>query len=135
MHGRIDGGKATLFTRTGLDWSHRYQRTAEALLRLPRKAKKLDRPAASRRLSMIVAQQPAQSLTAPHRPLALPTRDLTPPKHLASGSHQFLGLTLFVEHKREGVCMEVTVAQKTNPDSRNKCYGACWGTSARWTSN
>jgi len=23
MHARIDGGKATLLTRTGLDWSHR----------------------------------------------------------------------------------------------------------------
>jgi bifunctional non-homologous end joining protein LigD len=31
MHARIDGGKATLLTRTGLDWSHRYKRTIEAL--------------------------------------------------------------------------------------------------------
>ena len=33
MHARIDGGKATLLTRTGLDWSHRYRRTIEALQR------------------------------------------------------------------------------------------------------
>jgi hypothetical protein len=26
MHARIDGGQATLLTRTGLDWSHRYKR-------------------------------------------------------------------------------------------------------------
>jgi ATP-dependent DNA ligase len=31
MHARIDGGKAALLTRTGLDWSHRYRRTIEAL--------------------------------------------------------------------------------------------------------
>ena len=31
MHARIDGGKAVLLTRTGLDWSHRYRRTGEAL--------------------------------------------------------------------------------------------------------
>lgn len=31
MHARIDGGKAKLLTRTGLDWSHRYGRTVEAL--------------------------------------------------------------------------------------------------------
>jgi ATP-dependent DNA ligase len=31
MHARIDGGSAKLLTRTGLDWSHRYRRTIEAL--------------------------------------------------------------------------------------------------------
>lgn len=31
MHARIDGGKARLLTRTGLDWSHRYQRTIDEL--------------------------------------------------------------------------------------------------------
>ncbi len=31
MHVRIDGGKATLLIRTGLDWSHRYKPTIEAL--------------------------------------------------------------------------------------------------------
>jgi ATP-dependent DNA ligase len=31
MHARIDGGKVALLTRTGLDWSHRYRRTVEAL--------------------------------------------------------------------------------------------------------
>jgi hypothetical protein len=29
MHARIDGGKAALLTRTGLDWSHRYRRTID----------------------------------------------------------------------------------------------------------
>jgi bifunctional non-homologous end joining protein LigD len=31
MHPRIDGGKIQLLTRTGLDWSHRYRRTIDAL--------------------------------------------------------------------------------------------------------
>ena len=31
MHARIDGDKIQLLTRTGLDWSHLYQRTIEAL--------------------------------------------------------------------------------------------------------
>ena len=31
MHARIDGDKNQLLTRTGLDWSHRYKRTIEAL--------------------------------------------------------------------------------------------------------
>jgi bifunctional non-homologous end joining protein LigD len=35
MHARITGGSARLLTRTGLDWSHRYRRTIEALKALP----------------------------------------------------------------------------------------------------
>jgi DNA ligase D-like protein (predicted ligase) len=31
MHARIDAGKVQLLTRTGLDWSHRYRRTIDAL--------------------------------------------------------------------------------------------------------
>jgi ATP-dependent DNA ligase len=31
MHARIDGRDIKLLTRTGLDWSHRYRRTIEAL--------------------------------------------------------------------------------------------------------
>ena len=31
MHARIDGPDIKLLTRTGLDWSHRYRRTVEAL--------------------------------------------------------------------------------------------------------
>ncbi|GEP61932.1 ATP-dependent DNA ligase [Reyranella soli] len=42
MHARIDGGKAVLLTRSGLDWSHRYGRTVEALQRLPVKSAYLD---------------------------------------------------------------------------------------------
>ena len=42
MHARIDGGKATLLTRTGLDWSHRYKRTIEALGSLTVKSAYLD---------------------------------------------------------------------------------------------
>ena len=42
MHARIDGGKATLLTRTGLDWSHRYRRTIEALGSLKVKSAYLD---------------------------------------------------------------------------------------------
>ena len=33
MHARIDGGQVKLLTRTGLDWSHHYRRTVEALQR------------------------------------------------------------------------------------------------------
>jgi bifunctional non-homologous end joining protein LigD len=35
MHARIDGGDIRLLTRTGLDWSHRYQATISALRALP----------------------------------------------------------------------------------------------------
>jgi bifunctional non-homologous end joining protein LigD len=31
LHARIDGGQVRLLTRTGLDWSHRYRRTTDAL--------------------------------------------------------------------------------------------------------
>ena len=31
MHARLDGGKVQQLTRTGLDWSHRYPSTIEAL--------------------------------------------------------------------------------------------------------
>jgi ATP-dependent DNA ligase len=31
MHARIDSSDIKLLTRTGLDWSHGYQRTIEAL--------------------------------------------------------------------------------------------------------
>ena len=42
MHARIDGGKAVLLTRTGLDWSRRYRRTVEALQRLSVKSAYID---------------------------------------------------------------------------------------------
>jgi DNA ligase D-like protein (predicted ligase) len=42
MHARIDGGDVKLPTRTGLDWSHRYRRTIEALHALPAKSAYLD---------------------------------------------------------------------------------------------
>jgi len=42
MHARLDGGKIQLLTRTGLDWSRRYQRTIEALRCLPVKTTCLD---------------------------------------------------------------------------------------------
>ena len=42
MHARIDDGQVKLFTRTGIDWSHRYRRTVEALQRLPVKSAYLD---------------------------------------------------------------------------------------------
>jgi ATP-dependent DNA ligase len=35
MHARIDGGDVRLLTRTGLDWSHRYRHTINALRLLP----------------------------------------------------------------------------------------------------
>jgi ATP-dependent DNA ligase len=35
LHARLDRGELRLFTRTGLDWTPRYQATAEALRRLP----------------------------------------------------------------------------------------------------
>jgi ATP-dependent DNA ligase len=42
MHARIDGDKIRLLTRTGLDWSHRYKRTIEALHSLKVKSAYLD---------------------------------------------------------------------------------------------
>ena len=42
MHARNDGGKIQLLTRTGLDWSHRYKRTIEALRSLKVKSAYLD---------------------------------------------------------------------------------------------
>ena len=42
MHARLDGGKAHLLTRTGLDWSRRYQFTISALRSLPVKTAYLD---------------------------------------------------------------------------------------------
>jgi bifunctional non-homologous end joining protein LigD len=42
MHARIDGPDIKLLTRTGLDWSHRYRRTIEALGALKVKSAYLD---------------------------------------------------------------------------------------------
>ena len=42
MHARIDGRDIKLLTRTGLDWSHRYRRTIEALQSLKVKSAYLD---------------------------------------------------------------------------------------------
>jgi hypothetical protein len=42
MHARIDGRDIKLLTRTGLDWSHRYRRTIEALHELKVKSAYLD---------------------------------------------------------------------------------------------
>src|SRR4026209_2912003 len=42
MHARIDGKDIKLLTRTGLDWSHRYRRTIEALSSLKVKSAYLD---------------------------------------------------------------------------------------------
>jgi ATP-dependent DNA ligase len=42
MHARIDGAKIQLLTRTGLDWSHRYKCTIEALRSLKVKSAYLD---------------------------------------------------------------------------------------------
>ena len=42
MHARIDGATIQLLTRTGLDWSHRYKRTIEALRSLRVKSAYID---------------------------------------------------------------------------------------------
>jgi ATP-dependent DNA ligase len=42
MHARLDGGDIRLLTRTGLDWSHRYQPTIAALRALPVKSAYID---------------------------------------------------------------------------------------------
>jgi bifunctional non-homologous end joining protein LigD len=49
MHARIDGDKIQLLTRTGLDWSHRYKRTTEALRSLKVKSAYLDGELCARR--------------------------------------------------------------------------------------
>src|SRR6185437_16371101 len=42
LHARIDGKQVALLTRTGLDWTHRYRRTAEVLSSLKLKSAYLD---------------------------------------------------------------------------------------------
>jgi bifunctional non-homologous end joining protein LigD len=42
MHARVDGKDIKLLTRTGLDWSHRYSRTIEALRELNVKSAYID---------------------------------------------------------------------------------------------
>ena len=42
MRARIDGGQVKPLTRTGLDWSHQYKRTIEALRSLKVKSAYLD---------------------------------------------------------------------------------------------
>src|SRR5687768_3539718 len=42
MHARLDGGQIKLLTRSGLDWSHRYRRTIEALRAVRVKSAYLD---------------------------------------------------------------------------------------------
>src|SRR5262249_23033973 len=42
MHARLDGGKAKLPTRTGLDWTHKYPVIAAALSALPANQAYLD---------------------------------------------------------------------------------------------
>ena len=42
MHARIDGRDIKLLIRTGLDWSHRYRRTIEALRELKVKSAYID---------------------------------------------------------------------------------------------
>jgi ATP-dependent DNA ligase len=51
MHARIDGRDIKLLTRTGLDWSHRYKRTIEAIrfLKVKRRAGGLNSPPTHRR--------------------------------------------------------------------------------------
>jgi ATP-dependent DNA ligase len=42
MHARLEGGRAQQLTRTGLDWSHRYRATVQALSKLRVKSAYLD---------------------------------------------------------------------------------------------
>src|SRR5215470_11634788 len=42
MHARLDCGKVSLLTRTGLDWTHKYASTAAALSALPANQAYLD---------------------------------------------------------------------------------------------
>ena len=42
MHARLDNGRIQLLTRTGLDWSHRYRYTIDALKALPVKTAYID---------------------------------------------------------------------------------------------
>src|SRR4051794_9551161 len=42
MHARIDGSDVQLLTRTGLDWTHRYQATVSALRSVPVRSAYLD---------------------------------------------------------------------------------------------
>jgi ATP-dependent DNA ligase len=51
VHARIDGDKIQLLTRTGLDWSHRYKRTIEALRSLNLAKEAAARETAARKLA------------------------------------------------------------------------------------
>src|ERR1700730_7710858 len=42
MHARLDSGRVSLLTRTGLDWTHKYPAIAAALSALPAKQAYLD---------------------------------------------------------------------------------------------
>jgi bifunctional non-homologous end joining protein LigD len=42
MHGRLDRGAVRLLTRTGLDWTHKYQSIAAAVASLPARRAYLD---------------------------------------------------------------------------------------------
>ena len=42
MHARLDGGRAQLLTRTGLDWTHEYPSIAQAVSTLPARQAYLD---------------------------------------------------------------------------------------------
>ncbi len=59
MHARIDGDKIQLLTRTGLDWSHRYKRTIEALRSLKAKSAYLDGELCALNADGVPAIQPA----------------------------------------------------------------------------
>jgi bifunctional non-homologous end joining protein LigD len=42
IHARIDGGRVKLLTRTGLDWTDRYEAPAEAIAKLKARSAYLD---------------------------------------------------------------------------------------------
>src|SRR5215475_13663468 len=66
MHARLDGGKIQLLTRTGLDWSRRYQRSIEALRCLPVKTAYLDGELCA--LRPVQARRPGRSVPG-HTPV------------------------------------------------------------------
>ena len=66
MHARIDGDKIQLLTRTGLDWSHRYKHTIEALRSLndPNERDMLALLGTTLELSLTLGALPLESVEA-----------------------------------------------------------------------
>src|ERR1700686_1588575 len=63
IHARLDGGGVKLLTRTGLDWTHRYGVTAQALATLGKRSAYLDGELCAMRADGITSFSELQAAT------------------------------------------------------------------------